>query len=147
MEFERKEFANRIIKAREAKGLKQVELANMAGVTQNTVYNLEKAGTDRENSCQVSISSVFKVAEVLDVSIDYLCGRDKVSNYILSNLDEIAEGVVNRLTDEFEFCATPRKDITNEYGIDERNSLKLKKLAVSNKTTELELINRIISNI
>lgn len=147
MEFERKEFANRIIKARESKQLKQVELANMAGVTQNTVYNLEKAGADRKNFCQVPISSVFKIAEVLGVSIDYLCSKDKVNNCISINTDEVAERIVNKFADTFEFRAISCKEISNCCGINEYNLLKLKKLVNSGKTTELQLINRIISNI
>ncbi len=147
MEFDRKVFASRIKKARIAKQLKQVQLAGMVGVSRDTIVNLENDKVDNENGCKVSISRVFKIAEVLDVSIDYLCGKDKGNNCISINANEIAETIVNKFTDSFEFCAISHKEISNKCGITECNLLKLKKLVNSKKTSDLELINKLICHI
>ena len=147
MEFDRKKFATRIREARLAKQLSQIQLAGMMGVSHDTIANLENDNADNNNLCKVGISRVFKIAEILGVSIDYLCGKDKVDNCISINTDEIAQAIINKFTDSFEFCGISNKEISNRCGINECNLLKLKKLVISNKATELELINRIISNI
>ncbi len=144
MDFDRQIFANRIKEARLEKRLNQIQLAGMIGVSHDTIVNLENDNTDNKNICKVGISRVFKIADVLNVSIDYLCGKDKVNNCISINVNEIAETIVDKFTDSFEFCAISNKEISNRCGINEVNLLKLKKLVNSGRTNELEFINKII---
>ncbi|MCI5702773.1 MAG: helix-turn-helix domain-containing protein [Erysipelotrichaceae bacterium] len=62
----------RIKKARLAKGLSQLELANLMNVTDATICNYER-GTRK-----ASIDKLLVIAENLDVSLDYLVGQDKI---------------------------------------------------------------------
>ena len=59
-------FGDRTKQAREAAGLSQAQLADMAGVTQSAIANLE---ADRSG---MSCATLVKVADALEVSADWL---------------------------------------------------------------------------
>ena len=69
----RTEFGSRLHTAREAAGLTQSQVAEKLGITQ-TAYALWERRTVALKPDQIS-----KVAEVLNVSIDYLFGKDAKS--------------------------------------------------------------------
>lgn len=69
MDFET--FAKRLKQARQAKGLTQRQLAEKAGTTQNTISTYEKNGQKQFPS----VTMAAKLADALEVSIDWLCGR------------------------------------------------------------------------
>ena len=60
-------FGRRLRAAREMRGLSQRELGEKLGVSQSAVAYLE--GVERP-----SFENLVKVAQLLDVSADYLCG-------------------------------------------------------------------------
>lgn len=60
----------RIREVRQARGMSQVELAGLLGVTKQSVSNWEN------DNIQPSIEMLVKLAQVLAVSTDYLLGLD-----------------------------------------------------------------------
>jgi transcriptional regulator with XRE-family HTH domain len=60
---------DRLRKSREAVGISQRELSRQVGLGENAVYKMEK------NIDDPGVSNVAKIAEQLDVSLDYLTGR------------------------------------------------------------------------
>jgi len=59
-------LAQRIKQARQAKGYSQSKLAELAGVSTNTIGKLEISYTT------VSLKTILKIANVLDVDINFL---------------------------------------------------------------------------
>lgn len=71
-------FAQRMKQAREKKGLKQNELAKAVGVTPTTISAYEKSDTDG-NGKKPTLENAQAIAEVLGVSLDWLCGMADAS--------------------------------------------------------------------
>lgn len=65
----------RLKELREAKGLSQTQLANELGISQQAYARYEKG--DRKPK----ISTLIKLADYFDVSVDYLIGHEKTSNH------------------------------------------------------------------
>ncbi len=68
-------FAKRLKEAREKCNLKQKILASKVGVTAQTISAYEKAETGG-NGKNPTLENAVAIANVLDVSLDWLCGRD-----------------------------------------------------------------------
>jgi transcriptional regulator with XRE-family HTH domain len=64
-------FGTRIIEIRKEKGMSQDQLAKALGATPTTVGRYER------DEVKPSIEMAVKIAEALDVSLDYLTGRSK----------------------------------------------------------------------
>jgi transcriptional regulator with XRE-family HTH domain len=64
-------FGARIIEIRKEKGMSQDQLAKALGATPTTVGRYER------DEVKPSIEMAVKIAEALDVSLDYLTGRSK----------------------------------------------------------------------
>jgi transcriptional regulator with XRE-family HTH domain len=64
-------FGARIIEIRKEKGMSQDQLAKALGATPTTVGRYER------DEVKPSIEMAVKIAETLDVSLDYLTGRSK----------------------------------------------------------------------
>jgi len=58
-----------IVKARKEKGLTQLELAQLLGMTQQGVAYLEREATS------LKVDQLTSIADVLDTSVDFLLGR------------------------------------------------------------------------
>ena len=68
------QFSERLKSARQKAGMNQAQLADAIGVKQNTISNYEKA--TGEKGCGVpKLDTVAKIADVLNVSLDWLTGR------------------------------------------------------------------------
>lgn len=78
-------FAERVKEARKRAGLSQAELAEKLGVGQNTVSNYEN--TTGSKGSAPKLETAAKMAEVLDVSLDWLVGGELSStgNETLAN--------------------------------------------------------------
>ncbi len=71
---------------RKHKGISQKQLAKIIGVSIQTVFNWENG------FFEPNISDLIKLADVFNVTIDYLVGRSDVpnsNNYIRSQLEKI----------------------------------------------------------
>lgn len=62
--------ANRIFLARKNKGLKQIEVCNFLDIGQSTYSDIETGKRD------ITLPVLFKLSELLDVSITWLLGID-----------------------------------------------------------------------
>ena len=64
-------FGTRLREVRKSKKITQIELANMLGISQKSYSHWENGKTEP------SFESIVKLADLLDVSLDWLFGRDK----------------------------------------------------------------------
>lgn len=71
-------FSERLKKARADKGWSQIKLADAVGVRQNTISGYENSAGEKGNSPKLDVAA--RIAECLDVSLDWLVGMDKESN-------------------------------------------------------------------
>ena len=62
-------FGSRIVQIRKEKGLSQDQLAKQLGATPTTIGRYER------DEVKPSVDMAVKIAEVLEVSMDYLVGR------------------------------------------------------------------------
>ena len=78
-------LGNRVKFARENKGLSQEKLAELTGLSNNYISNIER------NSSKPSIETLVHIANSLDVSIDYflLDSVYKSSEYIKNSIAEL----------------------------------------------------------
>ncbi|TYU82865.1 helix-turn-helix transcriptional regulator [Listeria monocytogenes] len=70
---------NRIKKARIHKGLTQKQLADKIYISSQVISNAER------EYAEVTSSNLLQIAEVLEVSTDYLLGKDGIENINLSS--------------------------------------------------------------
>lgn len=71
-ELNMKVFAQRLKEARTNSGMTQKELADLSGVSTVMISAYEQA--DKETGKNPAMSSVYSIATVLNISIDWLCG-------------------------------------------------------------------------
>lgn len=64
-------FGDNIKRLRKNKGLKQQELAEILGISQKSYSHWENGKTEP------SFENLVKLADLLEVSLDWLFGRDK----------------------------------------------------------------------
>lgn len=65
-------FSERLRETRRSKNLTQAQLAKLSGVTAATISAYES--TDNKKGCNPSLDNALKLAEALDISLDWLCG-------------------------------------------------------------------------
>lgn len=70
-------FGERIALLRRRKGLTQTELAEQAGITQNTIARVERGSVKTLQGTTVGL-----VADALETSTDYLLGRTEESSMV-----------------------------------------------------------------
>lgn len=104
----------RLQKLLEARGLKTAQFAKLANVSNSTVDDILKGKTNDEN---VGVDKVLRMAEALDVSVEYLYGRNErlaASNFQLTDTEK--EIIVQyRKADE-----VGRAIVLRSLGIDEK---------------------------
>lgn len=84
----------RIREVRQARGMSQVELAGLLGVTKQSVSNWEN------DNIQPSIEMLVKLAQVLAVSTDYLLGLDGWQTLDVSGLSPRTVGHLQLLIED-----------------------------------------------
>lgn len=67
-----KTFSERLKESRKANNLTQAELCKLSGVTSATISAYES--TDDKKGCNPSLDNAIKLANALNVSLDWLCG-------------------------------------------------------------------------
>lgn len=81
-EIEEYDFGLRLKRLRKRKKLSQTELAKKIGVTKSTIYRYES------NTLSPSLDKVILLAQILDTTLDYLAGLDKIPTIKIDNLSE-----------------------------------------------------------
>ena len=84
----------RIREVRQARGMSQVELAGLLGVTKQSVSNWEN------DNIQPSIEMLVKLAQTLSVSADYLLGLEGRQTLDVSGLSPQAVGHLQLLIED-----------------------------------------------
>lgn len=81
-EIEEYDFGLRLKRLRKRKKLSQTELAKKIGVTKSTIYRYES------NTLSPSLDKAILLARILDTTLDYLAGLDKIPTIKIDNLSE-----------------------------------------------------------
>lgn len=81
---------------RQARGLSQVELARILGVTKQSVSNWEN------DNIQPSIEMLKKIAQTFGVSADYLLGLDDSEYIDVRGLPQDVVAHIRRLTEDLQ---------------------------------------------
>lgn len=81
-EIEEYDFGLRLKRLRKRKKLLQTELAKKIGVTKSTIYRYES------NTLSPSLDKAILLAQILDTTLDYLAGLDKIPTIKIDNLSE-----------------------------------------------------------
>lgn len=68
--FNKEAMARNLRGERVRAGLTQAQLGEAVGLSTTQIVNLEKGKSD------TLLSNAWKISEVLNVSLDYLCGRE-----------------------------------------------------------------------
>lgn len=80
-------FCNRLFEARKKKGLTQIKTAELANIRQAR-YSAYETGRQIP-----PVDVAATLADVLDVSLDWLCGKDKQSKF--ESVGDIAQTIVD----------------------------------------------------
>lgn len=85
-EIEKYDFGLRLQSLRKRKSLSQTALAKKLGVTKSTIYRYER------NTLLPPLDKAIMLAQILDTSLDFLVGLDKIPSVEVDGLteDEIA---------------------------------------------------------
>lgn len=110
------DFGSRLKAIRNQRGLTQKKLAEEIGKSVQAVSSYER------NSQIPPIEVMISIADVLNVSLDYLVDRQPANTYSFCNIKSIHKEILDLLQDEF---ASPTK---NNPTFSARQSLILKKL-------------------
>lgn len=81
-EIEEYDFGLRLKRLRKRKKLSQTELAKKIGVIKSTIYRYES------NTLSPSLDKAILLAQILDTTLDYLAGLDKIPTIKIDNLSE-----------------------------------------------------------
>lgn len=147
-QFDKKEFGRRLKSARERSLLSQEELAELVGINKITISYYE---TGNRKDMNPSITTVYKLSRILEVSIDWLCGLSyipdisRMSNevyrefyiYMLIELMDYADGY-KKYTRNNRYFKMPRRGLP--YTI--RESLKDLEIAYSEDRVDSETFER-----
>ena len=114
-------IGEKILMLREKKEMKQKELAELVGITEATLSRYENG--KREPKSEI----VTRIANILEVSTDYLLGIDdlyntgaspqKLSNKEKLDIEKEAQQMIKDLdqAEIVEFCGTPADDEDKEF--------------------------------
>lgn len=95
--FDGKIFSENLKKARKSKNISQKDLADLTGLTPSTISSYEQKGTTP------TADKLCLLADVLDVSVDYLVGNEKANK---SNPLEFIKEFLLLSNAEFSFVPT-----------------------------------------
>lgn len=148
VQFDKKEFGRRLKSARERLLLSQEELAELVGINKITISYYE---TGNRKDMNPSITTVYKLSRILEVSIDWLCGISYIPDisrmssevyrefyiYMLIELMDYADGY-KKYTRNNRYFKMPRRGLP--YTI--RESLKDLEIAYSEDRVDSETFER-----
>ena len=74
MGYDKKKIGERVYIARQSKGWKQFKLCDKANISQSSLSEIENG------IAKISVETLYKIAEALDVSVVHLLGEDSISD-------------------------------------------------------------------
>lgn len=118
------EFARRLKAQREKMHFTQAQLADKIGVSSQTISAYEKNSAGEKGKTP-TLDKAVALAQVLNVSLDYLCGLEQTTDSLeFTNLAEVVS-YLEKLTEYFNCCVgiktvpLPEEEwefITDDYG-------------------------------
>ncbi len=108
-------FSSRLIEARKRKQLSQKNVAELAGLKETTYQNYEYG------KVKPSIIKMARIADVLDVSLDFLCGKvttpSENTKHFVGDLQEMFAWSIKK---EREKKGKTQKEMAEFLGVEER---------------------------
>ena len=92
-------FANRLKALQESRGLSQVQISQLTGISQGTISGYLN---DRKSP---GLETAFHIAEALGVSVGWLCGEPEVPTLDWSNCAQVLT-LLHELVDSFGFVVS-----------------------------------------
>lgn len=89
------EFGKRLKIERIRKNLSQQNVASLVGVEKSTVSSYESGGITP------SPEVLLKLAQVFNVTVDFLLGNDDIKTLVVTDLDDGQVAAVSHVIDEF----------------------------------------------
>ena len=86
-------FSKRLRNLRENKGYNQEELGSLLGLSTSTIGMYEQGRRQPDNE------TLLRIAEIFDVSIDYLLGKTEVKKYEQPYDDDLEEVLFSKAKD------------------------------------------------
>lgn len=96
-------FASRLSDLRSSRKMSQIKLATLIGLTQESVSALENGVSSPR------LSTLIKLSEVLECSIDYLLGLSDVKQPALSR--DLLDNTQQHLLENYKMCSSRDRDI------------------------------------
>lgn len=91
MNFSLDKFSARLKDRREELGLTQADLAAKVGVSSQTISAYERNSNTKSGGKMPSLDKAFEIAGALDVSLDWLCGKDASTPSEINNVADLLE--------------------------------------------------------
>jgi transcriptional regulator with XRE-family HTH domain len=107
METQKIPFARRMKEIRKEKGWKQVDLADKAGIDKNMISYYEN------EKYVPSADALIKIAEALDISIDYLLIEEIQKRPLWQDMDKVDPEILELLRGFNTFTETEKESIKN----------------------------------
>lgn len=105
------DFGSRLKAIRNQRGLTQRKLAEEIGKSVQAVSSYER------NSQIPPIEVMISIADVLNVSLDYLVDRQSVNTYSFCNLKSIHKEILDLLQDEFASPSRKRSHLSDRQSL------------------------------
>ena len=105
------DFGSRLKAIRQQRGLTQKKLAEEIGKSVQAVSSYER------NSQIPPIEVMISIADVLNVSLDYLVDRQPVNTYSFCNLKSIHKEILDLLQDEFASPSRKRSHLSDRQSL------------------------------
>ena len=105
------DFGSRLKAIRNQRGLTQRKLAEEIGKSVQAVSSYER------NSQIPPIEVMIGIADVLNVSLDYLVDRQSVNTYSFCNLKSIHKEILDLLQDEFASPSRKRSHLSDRQSL------------------------------
>ena len=105
------DFGSRLKAIRNQRGLTQRKLAEEIG------KSVQAVGSYERNSQIPPIEVMISIADVLNVSLDYLVDRQSVNTYSFCNLKSIHKEILDLLQDEFASPSRKRSHLSDRQSL------------------------------
>lgn len=102
------DFGEKLLKIRKAKGLTQTELGEIIGRGYSSISKYENGSQKPE------LDTVVELADILNVSIDYLVGKKEPSTISVDGLHDEQIVLLETLTEQFRKNNCTTKKMTEE---------------------------------